>query len=85
MLWREGERVLVLSPDETGELLLRFRVVREVREPRERLALDPLGELARVLGLSPCPYHPGIYTRNGACPACAEAAQEGTLERVRER
>jgi len=78
MIWRNGDRLFVIGEDPQGELEIlgkRYRVVKEVTDPKERLALDPLGELALSLGLEECPYHPGIFYRE-FCPVCYEEMVE---------
>lgn len=88
-LWRDGDgRLFVLAEDPLGTVEVlgrRYRVVREVTDPRERLSLDPLGEIALALGLRPCPYHPEVFfPEDGACPRCLAEAEDAALEALRE-
>jgi len=88
MFWRNGERLFVVTPHPEGEIEVRgarFKILEEITDPKERLRLDPLGELAASLGLVECPYHPGVFYRESEdCPVCLEEMVERLREEIKD-
>jgi ribosomal protein L37AE/L43A len=84
MIWRNGDKLFVIGEDPEGEVEIlgkRYKILKEVKDPKERLALDPLGELALSLGLEECPYHPGIFYRE-FCPVCYDEMVERIADEI---
>jgi len=52
----------------------------------EELKVDPVGALGYALGLTECPYHPGVWLKPGEpCPVCLEEAVQAALGEAKDR